>query len=618
MAKNEERKEQIKQAIDGSGLVKEKEKYGNKSGKKSGSKVGKFFAIFAAAVIIVVAAAFLTACGNTQTTAQQLATTTITYNMDSKIVSWTEVPNASKYEVKVESKKLGVSKESNLGKDVKSISLKDYLTQSTDDCVVSVTAIGDGSSYTNSETAQQTINYVQEQQSEATKLVMGAIRFDETTKTFSWDKVENATGYRVKVNGSEAVQEASQTSYKLSENATGQYQIEVVALGNGTDFTDSTAATKTIDLQQTAQLSAVENIEVSNSAAKTISWKAVENATGYKVTYAGQDYAVQTGTSFTVPSSVTLSESDTISVVAVGNDFYTNSEVASKSGFITRVATPENLKFQDNTFTWDAVNGATKYVVTVNGVAQTEQTERAYAITSGTANVSVVAKGNGGFVLDSQSTQQVQGTYAEQQPTSYADVEAALTAKLQTETQALYPRGPVSNLEVLGIDTATGTVYYNYNIGTAYRTATAKIDGLKNVASYDDALAAVNAVTLKYSDLLGTNCQNNDNAKNLVIESMTREFTGFPTGYTAEDIQFAIATTFNIEISTEITVVFDNLADTKPAEIVTYTLQVVASSSSAAYGEFVNDAYATASNVQTSSYSELEVYLKAQMSSNKE
>lgn len=61
-----------------------------------------------------------------------------------------------------------------------------------------------------------------------------------TENTISWEKVEGATGYRIKTNGFTRDLKASQLSYEFNVN--GDYKVVVIALGNGAEILDSQAS----------------------------------------------------------------------------------------------------------------------------------------------------------------------------------------------------------------------------------------------------------------------------------------------------------------------------------------------------------------------------------------
>ena len=60
----------------------------------------------------------------------------------------------------------------------------------------------------------------------------------------SWNKVEGATGYRIRANGFIRDLRASQTSYDFNVN--GDYEVVVIALGNGKEILDSNVSNKQI------------------------------------------------------------------------------------------------------------------------------------------------------------------------------------------------------------------------------------------------------------------------------------------------------------------------------------------------------------------------------------
>jgi hypothetical protein len=103
----------------------------------------------------------------------------------------------------------------------------------------------------------------------------------------SWKAVSDATGYILIVNGTSHYFDATVTSYSLSGQASGDYELQLVAVSNkSSSFSYSTEGKKTI-----TKIASVTNIAASNGA---LTWDAVTNATSYKITIGTSVYTSST------------------------------------------------------------------------------------------------------------------------------------------------------------------------------------------------------------------------------------------------------------------------------------------------------------------------------------
>ena len=140
-------------------------------------------------------------------------------------------------------------------------------------------------------------------------------------------------------------------------------------------------------------------------------WTAVENAESYSVTLSvnGEETSLSVN-----ENTVDLSEYSgniTITVVPVART-YTSPEPATLSFNKSKLATPSNFRFQNGTFTWSRVTGATSYVlkigdmeIPVNGTQHT-LTEEEYAASGYADNASVKAVG-GNLISDSNYSETI-------------------------------------------------------------------------------------------------------------------------------------------------------------------------------------------------------------------
>lgn len=125
-----------------------------------------------------------------------------------------------------------------------------------------------------------------------------------------------------------------------------------------------------------------------DSAKSELTWNAVANADNYVVTVNGESYVVD-GTSYSLRYET---GSVKVSVKAEAKGYI--SSTAALDVTISRLATPTNIKISNNVITWDAVEGATGYVVKMLG-RENEVTGTSYTIpanTIGSTKITIVAK----------------------------------------------------------------------------------------------------------------------------------------------------------------------------------------------------------------------------------
>lgn len=125
-----------------------------------------------------------------------------------------------------------------------------------------------------------------------------------------------------------------------------------------------------------------------DSAKSELTWNAVANATNYVVTVNGESYVVD-GTSYSLRYETGNVK---VSVKAEAKGYI--SSTAALDVTISRLATPTNIKISNNVITWDAVEGATGYVVKMLG-RENEVTGTSYTIpanTIGSTKITIVAK----------------------------------------------------------------------------------------------------------------------------------------------------------------------------------------------------------------------------------
>jgi hypothetical protein len=183
-----------------------------------------------------------------------------------------------------------------------------------------------------------------------------------------WSQVTGASNYQIKI-GSNISDPVRATSYPVSQhaNALGAgegVQVSVYAKGNGSNIIDSEPSfTITI-----AKLNAPTNLGVSGD---NIVWNPSEvdgvGATAYELYLNGKVYNTS-GTSF--PTADIPAGTYAAYVKAIGNKTTTIDSPNSGSVYITKLAAVTNVQATEGgrVYTWDVVQGATSYRVTVDGV----------------------------------------------------------------------------------------------------------------------------------------------------------------------------------------------------------------------------------------------------------
>lgn len=260
--------------------------------KKLWLTVLTFIAVFALVIGI-------TACNNKQPEtqqpeAQQLETPVVSIS-DEGLASWTAIENASGYAYKLDN-----GEETNT--EATSVQL-------TDGQSISVKALGKDGYKDSSWSDVKTYTH----QASSQKLNTPVVSISNSGLA-SWAPVTGATGYKYKINNGET-KTATGTSVQL-EN--GQ-SIKVMAVGNGTTYTDSEwSAEKTYTVSTATKLD-TPDVSINNEG--VASWAANDNAEGFIVKINGVDGQLTSDT------SATLTDGQRIQVKAVGDGTnYTDSD----------------------------------------------------------------------------------------------------------------------------------------------------------------------------------------------------------------------------------------------------------------------------------------------------
>lgn len=312
------------------------------------------------------------------------------YNVDGKITaSWSEVDNAENYLVEI--KKDGAVLSSFPVTDT-SADISEYVTEVAEYEISVVADSSDDSFYTGSEKIT------------ATYKNLGSLDAPVLTvegTVVSWEAVENAAVYSVAVDEVPAGGEITGTSFDFSElvKAVGAHKISVQAEENG--------------LYVASEISVVYyytygklDAPVATLVGSVLSWTEVENAKDYTVMLDGAILDAHVcGTTFDLSGYVAAAGSYEVSVKANEIGFYNESDACSVTYVLTVSLGKTEAEFDENTLTlkWNAVVGATVYVVLVDGKVICETKNLSYTFDgtiftdSKTYVLSVYAKGYNNF-----------------------------------------------------------------------------------------------------------------------------------------------------------------------------------------------------------------------------
>jgi len=305
--------------------------------------------------------------------------------------TWDAVPNASGYSVQL------FKRETASGDAVTTTDTSyDFTSALTGTAwyYFTVTALGDETTYSDSDTSDKSAGYSYTQ-----LFTPSGIAWDTTIPAkATWGAVSYASGgysvqlYKGGTASGDAVTTAN-TYYDFTEliTVTGYYTFRVTALGDGTVYHDSDQSLSSNTYHYIApatQLSMPTNLVWDDATPGKATWDAVTNASSYSVQLYkdGAQYNAEFGSSATVTNTyydftslITGTGTYTYKVTALGDGtVYSDSEesAASESYSYTapeKLSTPTNLAWDDETpakATWDAVENASGYAVQLfKGVA---------------------------------------------------------------------------------------------------------------------------------------------------------------------------------------------------------------------------------------------------------
>jgi hypothetical protein len=178
--------------------------------------------------------------------------------------------------------------------------------------------------------------------------------------TILWDAVNKAINYEVSIDGN--VYTTTTNSYTIASIGEGTHTLKVRSIGDHKTI----LASKWANGSNIVKLKAPTNLQINKS--HTLTWDAVSSATSYKViTDNGTKSENAVGASYNVP---TITSSTTLTVKAVGDGgFVMDSDLSSPMSLYTLNA-PTGLAVNNGQITWNPVEHASSYTVTVGSYVE--------------------------------------------------------------------------------------------------------------------------------------------------------------------------------------------------------------------------------------------------------
>ncbi len=221
-----------------------------------------------------------------------------------------------------------------------------------------------------------------------------------------FNAVENATKYYITVDCGDddhthtEVDLGTETAYDFSNCAMQKGGIKFVVKAVAEGYMESVSE----EYAYSKDLAAVNGLAASADG-QQITWTAVENATSYKVEII-VDGKVETATVTETSCSIKYYSGEmTVKVTPIAAGY--NSPDAAEFTYVkTTLATPANVRLDGNKVAWDAVAGASKYIVKINN-KEFESTTNEFVLTSealGTEEVYTVSIKAVGTAAGSDST----------------------------------------------------------------------------------------------------------------------------------------------------------------------------------------------------------------------
>lgn len=316
------------------------------------------------------------------------------------ILSWSKVDGASGYAIYNGTNKIvdNISQSEHPSYNMSDAQLE------KGDYSLTVVALGSASTYYHdSEPSSPAVSY------KVAEVLSAPINVAIEGTNLVWSWVEDAISYAIYNGDSDKIADVPVVSgtekyeYSLSNLAPAHYSLTVVAIGDGENFSNSQKSDPAVTYLVTKTLSAPTNVTIVEGF---LSWDAVDDAVEYEVlvdgnwlTNVGADeeiLGVNLGMRY-IPQGAHV-----ITVKALGDgEVYLDSAESSGANYEVwgTLPAPENVDIDNDTLTWDEVEGATGYVI-YNGeteLGRVESTVTSYSLAElapGKYILTVVALGN--------------------------------------------------------------------------------------------------------------------------------------------------------------------------------------------------------------------------------
>ena len=326
-----------------------------------------------------------------------------TPSYDHGIISWNAVSSATKYLVKI----------GNVVKNTTNTYFELDPGINNDVCVkpvLDVSKVTDGKYYTYS--VPRTYEIMQTPTFSS---------FDKDSKTLTWNSIRNAGGYyfRAELNGAVVSEQGGiggdSTYYNgYSYTEAGVYTVKVAATkNNNANSYDSKYAEKKI-----IRLAAPKNLITEDAdGAIVLKWDSVEYANKYKVVLPNGNSAETTELYYKyIPESKSVEANYSFKVYAMSTELYTLDSLEYAAQDVVKLGMVNNIKIQGQMITWDTVDKAQGYTVSVDGTeVNIDKNEYAFDGYTGSHKVKVKANGNGSTIISSDYSE-IQDIYKLSQP----------------------------------------------------------------------------------------------------------------------------------------------------------------------------------------------------------
>ena len=212
----------------------------------------------------------------------------------------------------------------------------------------------------------------------------------------SWNKVENAVGYRISINDDE--NEISESIFDLSKiTKVKNYDVRIKTLGDRIKHHDS-------NWSQSITVTRLTTPELRITKTKLV-WNQIDENNGYEL-YCNNKHLAHIKKDATEYDLLDVKLDCEFQIYAVGDGFYILNSLISEKVSANKLDSPSNLKMNGMVMSWDAVIGADKYLIN-SDVLQLETDNTSYDLKSikpGVYNITVQAVSNSEDVLDSNKS----------------------------------------------------------------------------------------------------------------------------------------------------------------------------------------------------------------------